>query len=65
MEDLAAFNAKAVKRAAAEEREREEYLYRWTVRVKVKSKVFITSFVEIEERRPFDGTDEQSKKDSW
>ena len=49
MKDLAAFTVREVKRAAAEERERDEvFLCIRTVRVKVKSKVIPASFLKIE-----------------
>ena len=51
MEDLAAFNAREEKRAAAEERERNEYsLCRRTVGVKVRGKAILASFLKIEGR---------------
>ena len=47
MEDLAAFSAKEVKRAAAEEKERV-FLCRRTMRVKVRGKAIPASFLKIE-----------------
>ena len=57
MEDLAAFSAREVKRAAAaEERERDEYSYaEGTVRVKVKGKVIRASFLKTEGRETLVG----------
>ena len=50
MEDLVAFSAREVKRAAAEERERRVFLCRRTVRVKMEDKVIPARFLKIEER---------------
>ena len=50
IENLATFSVREVKRAAAEERDRDNYSFcRRTVRVKAKSKVIPTSFQKVEE----------------
>ena len=46
MKDLAACNAKDVKNAAGEERERKVLLCRRTVRIEVKSKVILLKLKE-------------------
>ena len=48
MGDLAASSVREVKRAAAEEKERDEYSSAEGVRVEVKGKVIPTSFLNIE-----------------
>ena len=65
MENLAAFGAREVKRAATEEREeRGVFLCCRTVKVEVKGKVIPTSFLKIEGRGAFIGTEECKKRDS-
>ena len=67
MENLALFSAKEVKRAAAEERERERgvFLCRSTVGVEVNSKVIPTSFLKIEERETFVRAKKRRKRNSY
>ena len=60
MENLAAFNAREVKRPAAEER-RRVFLCRRTVKVKAKGKVVPTSFLKIEVVR-WDGRAEKEEQ---
>ena len=65
MEDLAAFSAREVKKAAEEERERERrvFLCRRTVRVKVKGKVIPASFLKIEGRGTLAEAKNRKKKE--
>ena len=64
MEDLAAFSAKEVKRAAAEERERRPvFLCRRTVRVKVGSKAIPASFLKVEGRGMLVGAKDRRERD--
>ena len=66
MEDLATFNVREVKRAAAEEREgMGVFLCRRTVRIKVKSKVIPASFLKIKGWGTSVGAKDQRKKDGW
>ena len=55
MEDLAAFSVREVKRAAAEEKERDVFLCRRTVRVKVEGKVIPASSLKVKGRRTLVG----------
>ena len=59
-ENLAAFNPKDVKIAAAQEREQYSSA-KMTVRAKVKGKVVPTIFLKIKGRRPFVRVKEQRK----
>ena len=64
MEDLAAFIAREVKRAAAEEREkRRVFLCSRTVRVKVGGKVILASFLKIEGRGALVGLKDRKERD--
>ena len=64
MENLAAFSARVVKRAAAEERERDEYSScRGTVGVKVKDKVIPASFLKVEGRGTLVGAKDSGERD--
>ena len=61
MEDLAAFSAREVKRAAAEERrKRRVFLCRWTV----KGKIIPASFLKVEGRRTLVGAKDRRKGNS-
>ena len=62
MKYLAAFIVREVKRAAAEEKERREFLCRRTVRVKVKSKVISASSLKTEGRGTFVGAKDRRKR---
>ena len=53
MEDLAVFNAREVKRVAADKR--RVFLCRRTMRVKGRSKVFPASFLKVKGRGTFIG----------
>ena len=64
MENSAAFNAKKVKTAVREKKEREVFLCRKTVRVKAKGKVIPTNFLKTAGRRPFVGVEERRKDNS-
>ena len=50
MKYLAAFSANKVKSAAAEKEKKGLFLCRRTVRIDMKSKVILTSFLEIKKR---------------
>ena len=65
MENLATFSATEVKRAAAaaEERENGVFFCRRTVRVKVKNRVVVRSFLKIQERGPGVGAGERRQRD--
>ena len=66
IEDLAAFSAREVKRAAAEERERDEYSS--AEGVKVGGKVIPASFLKIEGRGALVGAKdlrERNRKKKW
>ena len=64
MEDLAAFSAREVKRAAAEERRKKRvFLCRRTVRVKIGGKVIPASFLKIEGRGALVGAKDWRERD--
>ena len=66
MEDLAAFKVREVKRAAAEERERDEYSSaEGQVQVKVGGKTFPASFLNIKGRGMLVGGKDRRERDRW
>ena len=62
MEDLAAFSAREIMRAAAEERERV-FLCRETVRVNVGGKAIPASFLKIEGKGVLVGAKDRRERD--
>ena len=63
IKDLSAFNAKEAKGASAQEREREVFFWKKTVRIDVESKVIPTSFLNIAISRALIGVGEWRKKE--
>ena len=63
MENLAAFSAREVKRASAEEKERGGIPLQKDLRVKVKGKIIQMRFLKIAGRWLFVGVKDQRKRD--